>query len=99
MTEGERIQLYNGLCDFKEELEGISYPSQTSKIDLLRRAIEYVRNSPARWLEMSDSEVDSVVNEPRLPYMFPRKCSSCGFARGFSDFRLCPQCGCRMQSK
>ena len=99
MKEGERIQLYNDLCDYKAELEEISYPSQTRKIDILRRAIEYVRNSKAQWLDMSNEEVDKVVNDAHLPYIFPRKCSSCGFTRGFADFKLCPQCGSRMQSK
>ena len=99
MKEGERIQLYNDLTDFKYELEQVSYPTQTKKIDILRRAIEYVRNTTARWLPMDNKEVDAVVNDARLPYIFPRKCSSCGFARGFADFRICPQCGSRMQSK
>lgn len=99
MKDGDRVQLYNDLYDFKEELEEISYPSQTRKIDILRRAIEYVRNSPAKWLPMDDKEVDAVVNDAKLPYIFPRRCSACGFSRGFSDFKLCPQCGSRMQNK
>ena len=99
MNEGERVQLYNDLFDFKSELEEISYPSQTRKIDILRRAIEYVRNTHARWLPMDAIDVDKVMNDVHLPYIFPRKCSSCGFARGFADFRICPQCGSRMQSK
>jgi len=99
MTEGERIQLYNELCDFKSELEEIHYPTQTKKIDILRRAIEYVRNQPAQWLMMSNEEVDKVINDPSLPYTFPRKCSACGFNKGFFGFRLCPQCGRRMQNK
>ena len=95
MTEGERIQLYNNLCDFKEELEEIHYPPQTRKIDILRRAIDYVRGNPARWLKLPDTQ--QIVSDGRLKYLFPCECSSCGFARGFSDFKLCPQCGSRMQ--
>ena len=95
MTEGERVQLYNSLCDFKEELEEIHYPPQTKKIDILRRAIDYVRGTPARWLSTADTQ--QIVKGNRLVYSFPCRCSVCAFDRGFSDFKLCPQCGSRMQ--
>ena len=95
MKEGERIQLYNDLCDYKAELEEISYPSQTRKIDILRRAIEYVRGNSARWLTSPDTQ--RIIHDNRLAYLFPCECSCCHFDRGFSDFRLCPQCGSRMQ--
>ena len=97
MIEGERVQLYNELCDFKEELEGIHFPPQTKKIDTLRRAIEYVRGTPAKWLTTADTQ--QMMNDNRLLYLFPCKCSLCGFNRGFSDFKLCPQCGSRMQKR
>ena len=97
MTEGERVQLYNDLCDYKDELEQISYPSQTRRINILARAVAYVRGDSARWLPMEDTQ--QIIKDNRLVYLFPMQCSSCRFDRGFSDFKLCPQCGCRMQKK
>lgn len=97
MTDGERVQLYNDLCDFKDELEQIHYPVQTKKIDIIRRAIEYVRGNPAKWLSTEDTQ--QILSENRLAYLFPVKCSVCGFKRGFSDFKYCPQCISRMQKR
>ena len=97
MTEGERIQLYNDLCDYTDELEQISYPSQTRRISILARAVAYVRGESARWLTMKDTQ--QIIHGDRLAYLFPMQCSSCHFDRGFSDFRLCPQCGSRMQKR
>lgn len=97
MRDGDRIQVYNDLCDFKDELEQIHYPSQTRRIDILKRAIDYVKGTPAHW--NSTTETQQIFSDERYVYSFPCTCSGCGFARGFSDFKLCPQCGCRMQKK
>ena len=97
MTEGERVQLYNSLCDFRDELRLITIPSQTRNIHTLTQAIDFVHGTTIRWLSTEDTH--DIFNGDRLVYRFPCTCSSCGFARGFSDFKLCPQCGGRAQRK
>ena len=95
MTEGERITLYNDLCDYKEELQGIHYPSQTRQIDILSRAILFVRGTRANWLKQPNSV--ATFQDQKFIYFSPVKCSSCAFPYGRSDFRICPNCGARMQ--
>lgn len=95
MTEAERVTLYNDLCDFRDDLKVIHYPPQTKQIDILTRAISYVRGDQAKWLRLPESVTD--VDANRMPFTFPMQCSSCKFSWGRSDFLLCPKCGSRMK--
>ena len=95
MTENERVELYNDLCDFKSDLQMICYPPQTRQIDILSRAIAYVKGTSAKWEKSNDSK--DFFNDERFAFFAPSTCSSCHFAHGRSDFRRCPNCGARMQ--
>ena len=96
MNEAERVRLYNDLIDFKDDLQQISYPPQTRNIDILKRAIEYVRGSSAHWTPAKDATADII---DRHPVVYPCQCSSCHFAYGRSDFKLCPSCGAVMRTR
>ena len=95
MTEAERVQLYNDLCDLKSDMQEISYPPQTRQVDILSRAISFVKGVHAKWLKQPNS-INTYSND-HLLYYSPTTCSSCHFAQGRSDFRICPNCGARMQ--
>ena len=95
MTEGERINLYNDLCDYEEDLKLISYPSQTKAIDIIHRAIVYVRGITARWIT---SNALPVLDENKKVIAYHNcECSSCHFIGGVSTFKLCPNCGAHMR--
>ena len=96
MTERERINLYNDLCDFKSDLQAVYFPPQTKQIDIITRAISYVRGTQAKWVHTPQSEHEYAPNGALLRTSHCT-CSSCGFADGRSDFRICPNCGARMQ--
>ena len=93
MTEGERVQLYNDLCDWRDALAEITFPPQTKNIDILSRAITYVRGDTAKWLRTEASKTQVIGDRTHLA---PVACSRCSFPRGSSDFRVCPQCGAKM---
>ena len=95
MTEADRVNLYNDLCDFRDELSIIQYPSQTKRIDILSRAIAYVHGNHATWLRIPESITETTANG--LPFVFPMQCSSCLFAWGRSDYNICPRCGAKMK--
>ena len=96
MTEGERIEIYNALMDWRDELSHITIPSQSKRIHVLSQAIAFIRGTVACWQPTKETTTKVIDSHP---VAFPCKCSSCAFARGFSDFRFCPQCGARMQRK
>ena len=94
MTEAERIKLYNDLCDYEEDLRMITYPSQTKAIDIIHRAVIYVRGVHANWLT---SNALPILDENNKVIHYENCiCSSCGFAHGTSTYRICPSCGARM---
>lgn len=97
MTEAERINLYNDLCDYEDDLRKISYPSQTKAIDMIHRAIVYVRGTSAKWLTNTACALPVLDESNRLLYHANCTCSSCGFIGGMSTFKLCPNCGSRMR--
>lgn len=93
MTEADRVNLYNSLCDFREELQGI-FPHPTKKIDTLTKAITYIRGTTAKWERTSDSQ--NIIVQNKCVAFAPSACSACHFALGRSDFRICPNCGAKM---
>lgn len=95
MTEQERIQLYNDLCDFKADLLEIRLPPQTKNISTVSRAIEYVRGVSAKWLKTELSE--PILVDGHAVASSHMKCSCCRFDKGESSFRFCPKCGARMK--
>ena len=97
MTEGERVAIYNDLCDWRDELAQITYPSQTKRIDILTRAIAYVRGETAKWL--TTESTDSLTLTDGRTIIAPVACSRCAFSRGASDFRFCPQCGTKIKNR
>lgn len=96
MTEGERVEIYNALIDWRDELSQITIPSQSKRIHVLSGAIAYLRGTTAQWQPTNETKTE-IINS--RPVASPCTCSSCRFARGFSDYRFCPQCGARMQRK
>ena len=95
MTEAERVQLYNDLCDYEEDLRMITYPSKTREIDIIHRAVVYVRGKTGQWKNGTP-----VLDENnKIKYLVNCQCSSCGFADGKSTFKICPSCSARMQKK
>ena len=92
MTEAERVELYNSLCDFREELQNI-YPQQTKKIHTLTQAIIFVRGTTAKWERVPESQ--NIIADNRCVAFAPSACSSCHFL-GRSDYKLCPNCGAKM---
>ena len=94
MTEAERVRLYNDLCDYEQDLQLITIPPRTKEIDIIRRAITYVRGTNAHWIKTPLSQVDT---SEMFPFTTAMECSSCHFANGRSDFRICPQCSARMR--
>ena len=94
MTEGERIELYNNLCDFRDELNTI-FPLPSQKIHTLSQAIIFVRGTTAKW-ERSDKSEPIIVNG-RAIGSTNCTCSTCGVI-GRSDYRLCPNCGAKMHN-
>ena len=94
MTERDRVNLYNDLCDYKDALAEIIVPPKTKEIALISRAISYVRGSNAKWLHMPDTK--PVTKDGRALYFLPTQCSFCGFAEGRSSYKFCPECGSRI---
>ena len=94
MTEAERVRLYNDLCDYEQDLQLITIPPRTKEIDIIRRAIAYVRGVNAHWIKTPSSQVDT---SGHIPVSTSMECSSCHFANGRSDFRICPQCSARLR--
>ncbi len=95
MTEGERVALYNAICDWKDALMEITYPPQTQKIDILNRTASYLRGTTATWSPTDASE--TITTQGRRPIVTRCLCSRCGFSRGESDFKYCPNCMSRMK--
>lgn len=95
MKEAERVELYNDLCDFEQELMQITFPPQTRKLDIIHRAIVYVKGERAKW-ESDGSSVAVLDGNGRMLYLADVKCSACGF-RAHSDYKFCPNCRARMK--
>ena len=95
-TEAERVTLYNDLCDLEEDYRLITYPSKTKEIDVIRRAIRFVRGNQAKW-EHGSSTIP-VASENSGRYYINCTCSACGFELGHSNYRICPNCGSRMRT-
>ena len=95
MTEGERVRLYNDLCDFMDDLKSITYPPQTKQIDILSRAVMFVRGSTAVWQRGTDST--QVPSQTKAFAYYPCTWSFCHFASGRTDYKFCPSCGTRMK--
>lgn len=96
MTEAERVELYNDLCDFELELHAITYPPQSKKINTLRRAIAFVGGTRGRWV--CDASATPVFDGNRIIYYESCKCNQCSFSNHtLSTFKFCPSCGARMQ--
>ena len=93
MTEADKVRLYNDLCDYEYELKEIIYPVKTREIDIVRRAIEFMRGSQGKWL----SGAVAVLNNGKCVDEIACQCSSCGFAHGHMSFKYCPNCGARMK--
>ena len=93
MTESERITLYNDLCDYEQDLFNVVHPPQTKAIDIVHRAVAYVRGTSAHWAGGVDV-LDKNGNLLRRDYC---TCSACGFSRGSSDFKHCPNCTAKMK--
>ena len=96
MTEGERVKLYNDLSDYEEVLKKIHYPAQTREIDIIHRAVDYVRGVHGRWI--NDSHATPVLDEKKhIVRYVGSTCSICSFDDGWSTFKFCPNCGARMK--
>ena len=93
MTEAQRVELYNSLCDFREELQGI-YPRPTQKIHTLTQAITFIRGTTAKWERLPESQ--NILADNCCIAFAPSACSACHFALGRSDFHICPNCGAKM---
>ena len=94
MTEAERINLYNDLCDYELELRQIVYPNKTREVDIIHRAVQYVRGNQARWVTRDALPV--LNDKGNIVKYTSAKCSFCGFASGDSDYKFCPNCASRM---
>ena len=75
MTEGERITLLNDLCDYEQELKTVIYPSKTRELDIVRRAIAFVRGSRAQWINNNTMCSGCGFAEGNETFKF---CPSCG---------------------
>ena len=74
-TEGERITLLNDLCDFEQDLKVYITPPKTREIDILRRAIAFVRGSRGRWVNNFTTCNLCSFNKGSAEYRF---CPNCG---------------------
>ena len=95
MKEADRIQLYNDLCDYEQELKAIYYPPKTMEADMIHRAILFVRGETGRWVLAEASPVFD--GHERIIGYTGCKCDKCGFSDGKSTFKFCPSCGARMR--
>ena len=95
MTEGERVRLYNDLCDYEQDLRMVTIPPRTREIDIINRAIAYVRGTTSKWIATPDS-VQRFDPKGRV-YVINMECRECKFQGGLSTYRICPQCGARMK--
>ena len=75
MTEGERIRLLNDLCDYEQTLKQIIMPSPTKEIDIMRRAIAFVRGSRSKWDNNGTLCHNCGFNEGKEKFIF---CPMCG---------------------
>ena len=94
MKESDRIDLYNDLSDYEQELREIVFPNMSREINIIHRAVQYVRGNQARWI--TKNAVPVFNDDKTIAYYSSCTCSSCSFASGLSTYRFCPSCASRM---
>ena len=95
MTEAERVNLYNDLCDLEIEMQSVMYPPKVREVDILHRAVEYVRGVKGRWIVSNGIPVFD--DKKRIIDHTGCTCDRCKFSDGRASFRFCPNCGARMK--
>ena len=95
MTEAERVRLYNDLCDYEQELKSVLYPQKTREIDIMQRAIKFVKGEQSRWIVTGGQPV--LDENSRVMDYTGCTCERCKFSMGMSSFRYCPNCSARMK--
>ena len=97
MLEAERVRLYNDLCDLEQEMKNVVLPRKTREIDILHRAVTYVRGVQSRWIVSGGACLPILDQNHRVIDYENATCEKCKFTGGRASFKYCPSCGAKMK--